>query len=118
MIFNKKKREDEIFDIRQRVYVKLNQGRNVYSLMRMFKWKVEKYLRTFRAKLSYDEDKKWRDKVTITEEAVIRIGNEQKATINATRAQELLIEHLPNPPKDDEVEETSSAGSATLGDSS
>ena len=51
MIFNKKKREDEIFDIRQRVYVKLNQGRNVYSLMRMFKWKVEKYLRTFRAEL-------------------------------------------------------------------
>ena len=31
MIFDKKKREDEIFKIRQKVYSKLNQGRNVYS---------------------------------------------------------------------------------------
>ena len=106
MIFDKKKREDEIFDIRQKVYLRLNQGRNVYSLMRMFKWKVERYLRTFRAKLSYDEEKKWRDKVVITEKAVVRIRNERKATMNAVRAQELLIENLPDPPEDDEVEET------------
>ena len=46
MIFDKKKREDEIFEIRQKVYSKLNQGRKVYSLMRMFKWKVERLLRT------------------------------------------------------------------------
>ena len=106
MILDKKKHEDEIFKIRQKVYSKLNQGRNVYSSMRMFKWKVEKYLRTFRAKLSYDEEKKWRKKVVITEKAVVKIRNERKATINATRAQELLIENLPDPPKDDEVEET------------
>ena len=106
MIFDKKKREDEIYEIRQKVYSKLNQGRNVYSLMRMFKWKVERYLRTFRAELSYDEEKKWRDKVVITEKAVVRIRNERKATMNAVRAQELLIENIPDPPKDDEVEET------------
>ena len=84
----------------------MNHGRNVYSLTRMFKWKIERYLRTFRTELSYDEEKKWRDKVVITEKAVVRIRNERKATINATRAQELLIENLPDPPKDDEVEET------------
>ena len=106
MIFDKKKREDEMYEIRQKVYSKLNQGRNVYSLMRMFKWKVERYSRTFRAKLSYDEEKKWRDKVVITEKAVVRIKNERKATMNAVRAQELLIENIPDPPKDDEVEET------------
>ena len=106
MIFDKKKREDEIFEIRQKVYSKLNLGRNVYSSMRMFQWKVEKYLRTFRTKLSYDEEKKWRDKVVITKKAVVRIRNERKATLNAVRAQELLIENLPDPPKDDEVEET------------
>ena len=72
MVFDKKKKEDEIYEIRQKVYSKLNQGRKVYSLMRMFKWKVERYLRTFRAELSYDEDKKWRDKVIITEKAMIR----------------------------------------------
>ena len=64
MIFNKKKREDEIFKIRQKVYSKLNHGRNVYSLTRMFKWKIERYLRTFRTELSYDEDKKWRIKLS------------------------------------------------------
>ena len=98
MVFGKKKREDEIFEIRQKVYSKLNQGRNVYSLMRMFKWKVEKYLRTFRAELSYYEDKKWRKKVIITERAVVRIINERKATIDAARAQEMRIENLPDPP--------------------
>ena len=101
MIFDKKKREDEMYEIRQKVYSKLNQGRNVYSLMRMFRWKVERYSRTFRAKLSYDEEKKWRDKVVITEKAVVRIRNERKATMNAVRAQELLIENIPDPPKDD-----------------
>ena len=104
IIFDKKKREDEIFEIRQKVYSKLNQGRKVYSLMRMFKWKVERYLRTFRAELSYDEDKKWRDKVIITEKAVARIRNERKAMVDAARAQELLIENLPDPPEDDESE--------------
>ena len=106
MIFDKKKREDEIFEIRQKVYLKLNQGRKVYSLMRMFKWKVERLLRTYRAELSYDEDKKWRDKVIITEKAVARIRNERKAMIDAAKAQELLIENLPDPPEDDESEET------------
>ena len=106
MIFDKKKREDEIFEIRQKVYLKLNQGRKVYSLLRMFKWKVERLLRTYRAELSYDEDKKWRDKVIITEKAVARIRNERKAMIDAARAQELLIENLPDPPEDDEFEET------------
>ena len=106
MIFDKKKREDEIFEIRQKVYLKLNQGRKVYSLLRMFKWKVERLLRTYRAELSYDEDKKWRDKVIITEKAVARIRNERKAMIDAAKAQELLIENLPDPPEDDEFEET------------
>ena len=106
MIFDKKKKEDEIYEIRQKVYSKLNQGRKVYSLMRMFKWKVERYLRTFRAELSYDEDKKWRDKVIITEKAVVKIRNERKAMVDAARAQELLIENLPDPPEDDEIEET------------
>ena len=90
MILDKKKREGEIYEIRQKVYSKLNQGRNVYSLMRMFKWKVERYSRTFGVKLSYDEEKKWRDKVVITEKAVVRIRNERKATMNAVIAQELI----------------------------
>ena len=60
-------------------------------MMRMFKWKVEKYLRTFGTELSYDEEKKWRQKVVITKKVVVKIRNERKATINATRAQELLI---------------------------
>ena len=72
----------------------------------MFKWKVERLLRTYRAELSYDEDKKWRDKVIITEKAVARIRNERKAMIDAAKAQELLIENLPDPPEDDEFEET------------
>ena len=59
MIFDKKKQEDETFEIHKKVYSKLNQGRNVYLLMRMFKWKVEKYLRTFRTELLYDEEKKY-----------------------------------------------------------
>ena len=37
---------------------------------------------------------------------MVRIRNERKATMNAVRAQELLIENIPDPPKDDEVEET------------
>ena len=106
MVFDKKIKEDEIYEIRQKVYSKLKQGRKVYSLMRMFKWKVERYLRSFRAELSYDEEKKWREKVIITEKAVVKIRNERKATIDAVRAQELLIENLPDPPEDDESEET------------
>ena len=63
-------------------------------------------LENIQSRTLYDEDKKWRDKIAITEKAVVRIRNEQKATINATRAQELLIEHLPKPPKDDHLDKS------------
>ena len=107
MIFGKKKRENEILKIRQKVNLKLNQGRNIYSIMRIFKWKVESFIRNYSTEFCYGEEKYWRDKVVITEKAVARSRNERRATINAARAQELLVENLPEPPdtRDDKIEE-------------
>ena len=112
----------EILDNRQKIYAKLNKGENVTSLFKNFKRKVEEFSRNFRAELSYDEEKSWRDKIIITEKAVIKREKEMKAAkecsresehlapsvkevFDAARAQELIIENLPKPPDIDEIEE-------------
>ena len=87
----------------------------------MFKWKVEKFLENYRADLSYYEEMIWRVKVIITEKAVVRKRNELKAAnlsrkdkkpapvvkdmFDDAKAQELLIENLPEPPEVSEIEE-------------
>ena len=38
---------NEILNIRQRVYAKLKQGRDARSLLKMFKWKIGKFLRNY-----------------------------------------------------------------------
>ena len=67
-----RKRKNEILDIRQKIYLKLKEGKNVFLILKTFKSMVEKFLKDFRTDLSYDEEKSWRDKVIITEEVVIR----------------------------------------------
>ena len=69
-------REKEILEIRQKIYSKLNKGQNVFSIMKMFKRKVDMFLMNYRAELSYDEGENWKDKVVITEKAVKRHKNE------------------------------------------
>ena len=82
---------------------------------------MQKFLRNFRPELSFDEEKYWREKVIITEKAVMRNGMETKATkhsrkdetlapsvkemFDAAKAQELLVENMPEPPQEDEIEE-------------
>ena len=101
-------REQEILEIRQKVYLKLKRGQNAFPFLKMFKRKVEKFLENYRADLSYHEERNWREKVIITEKAVIRNKNEIKAAnqsrkdenlapvvkevVGAAKAQELLIE--------------------------
>ena len=67
----RKEREKEILEIRQKVYSKLNEGQNVFLMLKMFKG-------IYRAELSYDEEKFWRDKVIITRKAVFRNEKELK----------------------------------------
>ena len=82
-------RKNELFEIRQTIYAKLRNGKNTFLIMKMFKRKVERFLKKFRAELSYDEEKNWREKVIITEKAVIRNRNELKAA-NHSRKGEIL----------------------------
>ena len=82
------------------------------------------FLVNYRAELSYDEGQNWKDKVIITEKAVARPEGEVEE-LNATKdsredktlapsvkemfdtikAQEMVVENLPEPPKEDEIEE-------------
>ena len=115
--------EYEILEIRQKLYSKLNEGRNVFKLMKKFRRKVDIFLGHFKADLSYVEQKHWRDKVIITEKAINRFKKESKLQkeycsrkeenvapsmkklFDAARAQEILIENLPVPLEVDEIEE-------------
>ena len=62
-----KKHKNQILELRQKIYSNLKEKKNVFSIMKMFKSKVEKFLKDYRTDLSYDEEKCWRDKVIITE---------------------------------------------------
>ena len=85
-------------------------------------------MRNFRAELSFDDEKYWRDKVIITEKAVVKREKKQeeveelkgtkecsgkcenlaspvKEMFDAVKAQELMIENLPEPLEVDEIEE-------------
>ena len=115
--------EYEILEVRQKLYSKLNEGRNVFKLMKKFRRKVDIFLGHFKADLSYVEQKHWRDKVIITEKAINRFKKESKLQkeycsrkeenvapsvkelFDAARAQEILIENLPVPLEVDEIEE-------------
>ena len=84
--------------------------------MKKLKSKVEKLLTKFKADLSFEEEKHWRDKIIITEKAVVRRSMELEAAIescpqkkenlapsvkemfDAVRSQEMAIENLPEPP--------------------
>ena len=114
--------QNEILEIRQKVYSKLNEGQNAFSVMKKFKSKVEMFLRSYEGDLSYVEEKHWRDKIVITEKAVVRRTKELKAAkespsskvenlapsvqeiFDAVKAQELILENLPEPPDVDEIE--------------
>ena len=91
--------------------------------MKIFKSKVEKFLKDYRTDLSYDDEKSWRDKVIITEKAVVRRANEIKALrkcskcednntvpnvkelFDNVKAQGDAIENLPEPPQVEDVDE-------------
>ena len=71
--------EYKILEIRQKLYSKLNEGRNVFQILKKFTRKVRIFLRNFKTDLSYVEQKHWRNKIIITEKAVVRRGKELKA---------------------------------------
>ena len=114
-------REKEILEIRQKVYLKLKRGQNAFPILKMLKRKVEKFLENYRTDLSYHEERNWREKVIITEKAVIRNKIEIKAAnqsrkdenlaplveevVDAAKAQELVIENLSEPLQVGEIEE-------------
>ena len=124
-----RKRKNEILDIRQKIYLKLKEGKNVFSILKIFKLKVEKFLKDFRTELSYDDEKCLRDKVVITEKAVVRYTENHRAAKEcpsnrnedvaqstdrsmvvvcescAVRAQESAVDNLPKPPQVDDVKE-------------
>ena len=77
-----KKHKNQILELRQKIYSNLSglkENKNVSSMMKIFKSKVEKFMKDYRTDLSYDEEKCWRDKVIITEKAVDRREKELKA---------------------------------------
>ena len=120
--YKKTKIENEILEIRQKLYSKLNEGQNVFPIMKKFKRKVNIFLRKYEADLSYVEEKHWKDKIIITEKAVVKRGKEIKAAkeccskecenlapsvreiFDAARAQEIVLENLPEPPQFEDIE--------------
>ena len=80
-----KKHKNQILELRQKIYSNLKENKNVSSMMKIFKSKVEKFMKDYRTDLSYDEEKCWRDKVIITEKAVDRREKELKALKESSR---------------------------------
>ena len=80
-----KKHKNQILELRQKIYTNLKENKNVSSMMKIFKSKVEKFMKDYRTDLSYDEEKCWRDKVIITEKAVDRREKELKALKESSR---------------------------------
>ena len=64
------RRENEILEMRQKVYSKINKGLNAFSILKVFKKKVKKFLENYRTDLSYHDEEYWRTKIIITERAV------------------------------------------------
>ena len=64
--------EFELHEIRQVIYARLSHGVNADSIFRTFEIKVEEYLRKYRKWISDFQEKTWKDKIIITEKAVIR----------------------------------------------
>ena len=54
------------------IYARLSHGVNVDSIFRTFDIKVEQYLRKYRRWISDFQEKTWKDKIIITEKAVVR----------------------------------------------
>ena len=70
-----KERVDKEFDlheIRQVIYAKLNHGMHVDSLFRTLEIKVEQYLKKYRRMISDFQEKIWKEKIIITEKAIIK----------------------------------------------
>ena len=84
------RRENEILEMRQKVYSKIKKGLNAFSILKMFKKNVEKFLENYRTDLSYHDEKYWRTKVIITERAV---GSQRQ------KKEMKVVEHL----KKDEI---------------
>ena len=80
-----KKHKNQILELRQKIYTNLKENKNVSSMMKIFNSKVEKFMKDYRTDLSYDEEKCWRDKVIITEKAVIRRIKELEALRDCSR---------------------------------
>ena len=89
------KEQNEILEIRQKVYSKIKKGLNAFSMLKIFKKKVEKFLENYRTDLSYHEEKYWREKAIITEKAVVRNENILK-TANYSREDESLAPSVKN----------------------
>ena len=87
----KMRRKNQILEMRQRIYLNLKEKKNVFSILKTFKLKVEKFLKDFRADLSYDEEKCLRDKVIITEKAAVRREKELKALIERSRYENVAL---------------------------
>ena len=64
-------REFELHKIRQVIYAKLSHGLHVDSLFRTFENKVEQYLKKYRRRISNFQETTWRNKIIITEKAII-----------------------------------------------
>ena len=72
--------ESELLGIRQKIYSKLKKGQNVFSMMKMFKRKVNMLLVNYRADMCFEKKKNWIEKVIITEKAVVR--NKDRPIVN------------------------------------
>ena len=64
-------REFELHEIRQIIYARLSHGIYVDSIFRTFEIKVEQYLKKYRRRISDFQEKTWRNRIIITEKAII-----------------------------------------------
>ena len=117
-------KEFELLEIRQIIYAKLSQGMQVDSMLRTFTMKVEQYLMKYRRSLTDIQEKSWKEKVSITEKAVVKAKIKELKTrckvpagyedevnadvedmIEEARVDEVAAEKLPEPPAEDADDE-------------
>ena len=117
-------REFELLEIRQIIHAKLSQGMYADSMLRIFTMKVEQYLKKYNRSLTDFQEKNWKDKIIITEKAVIKskikehrtrckapvsyeyeVNKAVEDTSDTARVDEGVVEKLPEPPAEDADDE-------------
>ena len=81
--------EIKILNFRKKLYNDLNEGKNVFSMLKSFEYKVNKFLRDYGKDLDDDYEEMWKTKIIITKKAAEKFRRESEALKEAEENEKL-----------------------------